>query len=196
MAAELARDNAAGLRTTLGREPQPAELYLAHFLGLGGAQKFLGALESNPGQSAVALMPKAARANKPIFYSGASPRSVGQVMDLMQDKVEAAYGSTPMPGNNQPIGGNPGSFAPQSIVRQADAPQTPSSAIQGQQQPYFRTVAQSRTGFVPPSFASAGGSQVSMADTLRSTFGNDTTGHSKASDHIAAAYSKFRAFGL
>ena len=36
MAAELTRENAEGLRTTLGREPQPAELYLAHFLGLGG----------------------------------------------------------------------------------------------------------------------------------------------------------------
>ena len=37
MAAELTRENAAGLQTILGREAEPAELYLAHFMGLGGA---------------------------------------------------------------------------------------------------------------------------------------------------------------
>ena len=58
MAAELTRENAAGLQTILGREAEPAELYLAHFMGLGGAQQFLGALASNPDQSAAALMPR------------------------------------------------------------------------------------------------------------------------------------------
>ena len=87
MAAELTRENAAGLQTILGREAEPAELYLAHFMGLGGAQQFLGALASNPDQSAAALMPQAARANRSIFYSGGSPRSVGEVMSLMRDKV-------------------------------------------------------------------------------------------------------------
>jgi len=80
MAAELTRENAAGLRSSLGRDAEPAELYLAHFLGLGGAQKFLGALGSDPEQSAAALMPQAARANRSIFYNGGSPRSVGEVM--------------------------------------------------------------------------------------------------------------------
>ena len=54
MAAELARDNAAGLQGFLGREPDATEMYLAHFLGLGGAQKFLGAYRTDAGQSAVA----------------------------------------------------------------------------------------------------------------------------------------------
>ncbi|MEC7625308.1 MAG: transglycosylase SLT domain-containing protein, partial [Pseudomonadota bacterium] len=98
MAAELTRENAAGLQTILGREAEPAELYLAHFMGLGGAQQFLGALASNPDQSAAALMPQAARANRSIFYSGGSPRSVGEVMSLMRDKVAKAYGDTPVPG--------------------------------------------------------------------------------------------------
>ena len=34
-------ENRRGLRKVLGREPGHGELYLAHFLGLGGAQKFL-----------------------------------------------------------------------------------------------------------------------------------------------------------
>ena len=37
MAAELTRENAAGLQTILGREAEPAELYLAHFMTLGDA---------------------------------------------------------------------------------------------------------------------------------------------------------------
>ena len=46
MAAELARDNSAELSGFLGREPDAAELYLAHFLGAGGARSFLGALQT------------------------------------------------------------------------------------------------------------------------------------------------------
>lgn len=90
MAAELARDNAGELRGVLGREPDPAELYLAHFLGAGGARTFLTALHNDPGQSAAALLPQAAGANRSIFYDNGTPRSVGGVMELMRGKVSAA----------------------------------------------------------------------------------------------------------
>ncbi|MXP41548.1 lytic transglycosylase domain-containing protein [Altererythrobacter soli] len=90
MAAELARDNAAELSGFLGREPDSAELYLAHFLGSGGAKTFLGALQDSPHASAAGLFPKQAAANRPIFYDGARPRAVGEVMDLLRSKVAAA----------------------------------------------------------------------------------------------------------
>ena len=90
MAAELARDNAGELRGVLGREPDAAELYLAHFLGAGGARTFLGALQNDPGQSAAALLPQAAGANRGIFYEGGRSRSVAEVMDLMRGKVASA----------------------------------------------------------------------------------------------------------
>jgi hypothetical protein len=90
MAAELARDNAGELRSALGREPDAAELYLAHFLGAGGARAFLSALQTDAGQSAAALMPQAASANRPIFYQNGRSRSVGEVMDLMRAKVSSA----------------------------------------------------------------------------------------------------------
>lgn len=90
MAAELARDNAGELRGVLGREPDSAELYLAHFLGAGGARTFLGALQTDPAQSAAGLLPQAAGANRPIFYDGGRARSVGEVMDLMRSKVASA----------------------------------------------------------------------------------------------------------
>lgn len=90
MAAELARDNRADLADALGRDPDHAELYLAHFLGSAGAGTFLRALSNDPSQSAAALMPAAARANRAIFFDGAAPRSVAGVMDLVRAKVTAA----------------------------------------------------------------------------------------------------------
>jgi hypothetical protein len=90
MAAELARDNAGELRGTLGREPDAAELYMAHFLGSGGARTFLSALQTDPGQAAAALLPQAASANRAIFYDGGRTRSVGEVMELMRGKVSSA----------------------------------------------------------------------------------------------------------
>lgn len=97
MAAELANDNRAALRPVLGREPDAAELYLAHFLGAGGAIRFLSALSADPGQSAAALLPDAAAANRPIFYEGGQPRSVGAVMALLRGKVDRAMGEGGMP---------------------------------------------------------------------------------------------------
>ena len=102
MAAELARDNAGHLRTQLGREPDHAELYLAHFLGASGAGQFLSALRDTPHAPAAALFPKPAQANTPIFYDGTRARSVSEVMDVMRGKVENAKGASggfmPAPG--------------------------------------------------------------------------------------------------
>ena len=176
MAAELTRENADGLRGSLGREPEPAELYLAHFLGLGGAQKFLGALGSDPGQSAVALMPRAARANRAIFYSGGQARSVGEVMSVMRNKVSAAYGgNTPMP--------DIGIAAEHRFAAATTRPNhTPSRSF--------------RSGLsVPTLGAEPQGARPSMADTLRTTFGDNMTAN-RANETVAAAYGKFRAFGL
>lgn len=97
MAAELANDNRASLTATLGREPDAAELYVAHFLGAEGAARFLTALSADPAQSAAALLPAAAAANRGIFFADGAPRSVGQVMDLLRGKVAAAMDGTPVP---------------------------------------------------------------------------------------------------
>ena len=129
MAAELARDNAGELRSTLGREPDATELYLAHFLGAGGARTFLSALSGDPGQSAAALLPEAAGANRPIFYEGSRSRSVGEVMDLMRGKVASAM------DNGTPAWGYPSSPSFQLAAGRrpdaapaADAPRRPSMA--------------------------------------------------------------------
>lgn len=93
MAGRLAGENHAALSATLGRAPDAAELYLGHFLGADGAGRFLAALQTDPGQSAAALLPKAAAANQSTFYGeGGAPRSVGEVMALLRGKVAGAMG--------------------------------------------------------------------------------------------------------
>lgn len=91
MAAALAEDNRAHLMPILGRQPSHAELYLAHFLGAGGAGRFLSEMQADPGQSAPALFARPAAANRAIFYSAdGSPRSLAQVMDVIGGKLERA----------------------------------------------------------------------------------------------------------
>jgi hypothetical protein len=91
MAAGLAEDNRAHLTPILGRQPNHSELYLAHFLGAGGAGRFLSELQADPSQSAPALFARPAAANRAIFYSAdGSPRSLAQVMDVIGGKLARA----------------------------------------------------------------------------------------------------------
>lgn len=97
MAGELANDNRDFLSGILGREPDPSELYLAHFLGAEGAGRFLGALGSNPAQSAAALLPAAAAANRAIFFGPTGARSVGEVMSLLRGRMASAMNAPDAP---------------------------------------------------------------------------------------------------
>jgi hypothetical protein len=87
MAAEYANDNKAYLADKVGGKVGASELYLAHFLGPGGASKFLNAMKQNESQPAAALFQSAAQANRSIFYEGARPRSLAEVFDRLAAKV-------------------------------------------------------------------------------------------------------------
>lgn len=90
MAAEYARSNQQTLSRELGVDLKKADLYLGHFLGPNGAGKFLAALKNNPAQSAAALLPEAAEANRGVFYTGdGQPRSVGDIHAMFERKLEA-----------------------------------------------------------------------------------------------------------
>ena len=93
MAGELAADNRAELATALGREPDAAELYLGHFLGIGGATSFLTTLASDPNAIAANVLPQAAASNRNIFYGPQGARSVSAVMDLLRGRVAGAMES-------------------------------------------------------------------------------------------------------
>lgn len=83
MAAEHAADNAHQLEQGIGRKPTASDLYLAHFLGSGGAIRFLQGLAANPDMAAANMLPAAARANKTIFFKDGAPRSLQGVHDLL-----------------------------------------------------------------------------------------------------------------
>ncbi len=94
MAAEHASDNKSALEGSLGRDANGTDLYMAHFLGIGGARKFLSAMANNPGASAASLFPQAAGANRSIFYaSNGQPRSLSAIYQRFSDKLNAASDS-------------------------------------------------------------------------------------------------------
>lgn len=177
MAAELASDNKAELTAQLGRAPDPAELYLAHFLGMAGAAQFLSALATDPSQSAAAILPKAAMANRGIFYAGGAQRSVGEVMELMRGKVSGAMESADA--------ASWASAASPSGMPAAD------SAAQGWQPPMGPIAREFHAGFSAPD--APGIPARSMAETLQSAFGG-APGATPA--HVRDAYAKLARFNL
>lgn len=91
MAAEFAADNGDTLTVSLGREPEDVDLYLAHFLGVGGASKFLKAWASDPEQAAAPIFPKAAGANHAIFYGAKGARSLNEIRERFRAKMGGDY---------------------------------------------------------------------------------------------------------
>ncbi|NJR79751.1 lytic transglycosylase domain-containing protein [Sphingomonas corticis] len=90
MAAEHAGDNKASLEGSLGREANGTDLYMAHFLGLGGARQFLSAMQRTPERSAASLFPAAARANRGVFFErDGSARSLSEVYQRFAGKLGA-----------------------------------------------------------------------------------------------------------
>ncbi len=89
MAGEYANGNRALIEKALGRPANATDLYLAHFLGPGGALKVLRAREENPEQPAAELLPEAAASNKSVFYQdGSTPRSVAGLYDRISRSIE------------------------------------------------------------------------------------------------------------
>ncbi len=89
MAGALTRESQQALEAGIGREATSGELYIAHFLGAGGAIKLVNAAESDPTIEAAKLFPAAADANKSIFYDKAGrAKSVAQVYDRLTRETD------------------------------------------------------------------------------------------------------------
>jgi hypothetical protein len=180
MAAELAKDNQTALRGTLGRDPNYAELYLAHFLGKDGASRFLGELQRNPGQSAADLFPKPASANRPVFFEkDGSPRSLQQVMDFLAQRLNTAMGED----GDIPFSTMTMASVDAAATRQPTQPEFVGGPVARE----FQAMAASHPG----------ATRVSMAETLRQTFGGHGDSQPAAMpESIRAAYGKLKAYGL
>ncbi len=96
LAAEFAADNKRHLERHVGGEIGATELYFAHFMGASGATGFLNALKDNPLQTAADLFPKAARANRNVFYDRETgeARTLAGVYEFFDRKFGASDGKT------------------------------------------------------------------------------------------------------
>ena len=96
LAAEFASDNKRYLESHTNADIGATELYLAHFLGAGGAAGFLNAMDKNPLTAGADIFPKAALANRNVFYNPQSgePRSLAEIYDFFDKKFSSSNGDT------------------------------------------------------------------------------------------------------
>ncbi len=84
MAGAYAEQNAAVLRNNIGRAPTSGELYIAHFLGAGGASRLISLATSAPESTAATSFAAQAKANRGIFYNrDGSARTAAEVYDVL-----------------------------------------------------------------------------------------------------------------
>ena len=94
MAAALTQSNSFKLTGLLGRRPSDSELYMAHFMGVGGAAKLIANAEDNPQAVGARLFPNAASANRSIFYArDGRARSVSEVYSVLDARYASAANS-------------------------------------------------------------------------------------------------------
>ncbi|EAQ28868.1 hypothetical protein NAP1_14753 [Erythrobacter sp. NAP1] len=193
MAAGLAEDNRSHLAPILGRQPDHGELYLAHFLGAGGAGRFLSEMAQDPNQSAAALFRRPAAANQPVFFErNGAPRSLAGVMDYLSAKLERARSDVPA---SPPPAYAAASLTPPDSIRPpymiADeavfGPRTPPT-LTGQDRP---TIASSSTlALAAPS------SRAPISDMLDSQESAAKLGSEAHAKQVRRAYDQLKALGL
>jgi hypothetical protein len=95
MAGALTQSNSFQLTGKIGRRPTDGELYMAHFLGVGGAATLINSAVDNPQASAAKIFPSAAAANRSIFYDRqGDARSVSDVYAVLNARYSGAADSS------------------------------------------------------------------------------------------------------
>jgi hypothetical protein len=130
MAAVLTQSNSFKLTGIIGRRPNDSELYMAHFLGVGGAAKLISNAEDNPHASAARLFPNAAAANRSIFYDHfGRARSVAGVYAVLTQRYASATTSPATRNALASVGGiNPPVVLASALPATPVAPAVDSSA--------------------------------------------------------------------
>lgn len=97
LAGEYASENKSYLQNRVGGDIGATELYMAHFMGAGGAGDFLEAMNANPDTKGAALFKNAACSNPNIFYDkSGNARSLAQIYALFDNKfsIDDSAGTT------------------------------------------------------------------------------------------------------
>lgn len=136
MAAEFAAENARALKAAGTERIGATELYLAHFLGAGGAVRFMEGLRERPSAAAASALPKAAEANPSIFHPQGRAASFREVYDRFAKKFD-------------------GVDAPSAEFKAAAAAAvTTGKAVRETAEPAFRSLATTARGLLSNGFAS------------------------------------------
>lgn len=134
MGAEYIKENLDYLSKSVKRPLTDTDAYIAHFLGAGGAKKFLTA---DPNAVAAEVFPKESRANAPIFYTkDGKPRTIAEIYNLFTERlrsrakqlgVDSGGDPTPVAGGDQKPSSSPGSEAITSGKKGSDTGSVPSA---------------------------------------------------------------------
>lgn len=81
----LLQENRSILQNAIDREPTDGELYMAHFLGGPEAAKLIQNKDST--EIAARVFPKAAKANKSIFFANGKPLTLKQVYQKLNNLI-------------------------------------------------------------------------------------------------------------
>ncbi|WP_247967921.1 lytic transglycosylase domain-containing protein [Bradyrhizobium sp. 195] len=158
MAGALTQSNSFKLTGLLGRRPSDSELYMAHFMGVGGAAKLIANAEDNPQAVGARLFPNAASANRSIFYErDGRARSVSEVYSVLDARYASAANSKTTRGAMAMYGGTPSTTVASASGVQPAAPVIDNAA-------YLQTFPNARA--VTPVSASA---PTTLADNAPST---------------------------
>jgi hypothetical protein len=181
MAGVLTQSNSFKLTGVLGRRPTDGELYIAHFMGAGGASKLISNAEDNPDASAAALFPNAAASNRSIFYNrDGSARKVSEVYSVLTSRYDVAAASQTARTAMASAGVAPGqaqlASAPidtgkylSSFPQVRTSPKTQQiAALQASDDPVFRSLFQAgeRADPVSPAVRELWGNGTSLTSTL------------------------------
>jgi len=88
MAAEMKKRDRTRIQRQLGRDLTRSEFYLAHFLGADSAGRFLKIHDEKPKYRATRAFPRAAKANKSLFFAKAGKKTRGLTVAEVYTKID------------------------------------------------------------------------------------------------------------
>jgi hypothetical protein len=165
MAAVLTQSNSFQLTGKIGRRPTDAELYMAHFLGTGGAARLIAKAEDSPQTSAVRMFPNAAAANRSIFYDRTGKgRSVSEVYSVLSTRYAAAANAPATRTAFAMYDDAPAATAAPAVTVASAAPPPPTTAVAAvpamDTNAFLSAFPDTRSAAAPPvTMASASGSR-------------------------------------
>jgi hypothetical protein len=192
MAGVLTQSNSFQLTGKIGRRPTDSELYMAHFMGVGGAAKLISSAEDSPNASAARIFPNAAAANRSIFFDRTTgrSRSVSEVYSVLSARYAGAANSQATRSAMAAVGDVPSNVA---LASAAPATAPINNAAYLSTFPDVRanapvTMASNTTNSSPPSdpmfrslFQASGEPAQPVSPTVRALWGNSSSLTSVAS---------------